>query len=56
MRIAVSTEIDGLIRHAVEAVAHARREGGNQLTDGFGTPRKGTRGTQPPIVLQKNLQ
>lgn len=30
MRITVSTEIDALIEHATEAVAHAKREGGNQ--------------------------
>jgi diguanylate cyclase (GGDEF)-like protein len=30
MRIGVSTEMDALIEHAVEAVAHAKREGGNQ--------------------------
>jgi two-component system chemotaxis response regulator CheY len=30
MRITVSTEIDTLIEHAAEAVAHAKREGGNQ--------------------------
>ena len=30
MRISVSTEIEGLIQNAVEAVAHAKREGGNQ--------------------------
>ena len=30
MRIGVSTEVDSLIQHAVEAVAHAKREGGNQ--------------------------
>jgi two-component system, cell cycle response regulator len=29
-RITVSTEIDALIQHAREAVAHAKREGGNQ--------------------------
>jgi GGDEF domain-containing protein len=31
MRISVSTEVEGLIQHAIEAVAHAKREGGNQL-------------------------
>jgi two-component system chemotaxis response regulator CheY len=31
IRISASTEIDMLIRHAQEAVSHARREGGNQL-------------------------
>ena len=30
MRIGVSTEIDALIQNAMEAVAHAKREGGNQ--------------------------
>jgi two-component system chemotaxis response regulator CheY len=30
MRISVSTEVDALIQHAIEAVAHAKREGGNQ--------------------------
>ena len=30
MRITVATEIDGMIGQAVEAVAHAKREGGNQ--------------------------
>jgi two-component system chemotaxis response regulator CheY len=30
LRITVSTEVDSLIQHAVEAVAHAKREGGNQ--------------------------
>ena len=30
VRITVSTEVDGLIQQAVEAVAHAKREGGNQ--------------------------
>lgn len=30
VRISVSTEIDSLIQHAVEAVAHAKREGGNR--------------------------
>ena len=30
IRITVSTEIDALIQHAREAVAHAKREGGNQ--------------------------
>ena len=30
VRIGVSTEIGALIEHAVEAVAHAKREGGNQ--------------------------
>jgi two-component system cell cycle response regulator len=30
MRITVSTEIDALIQQAVEAVAHAKRDGGNQ--------------------------
>jgi two-component system cell cycle response regulator len=29
-RITVATEIDALIQHAMEAVAHAKREGGNQ--------------------------
>ncbi|HET6596376.1 MAG TPA: diguanylate cyclase [Anaerolineales bacterium] len=30
LRISVSTEIEMLIQHAMEAVAHAKREGGNQ--------------------------
>ena len=30
-RITVSTEIESLIQHATEAVAHAKQEGGNQL-------------------------
>ena len=30
IRITVSTEIEALIQHALEAVAHAKREGGNQ--------------------------
>jgi two-component system cell cycle response regulator len=30
VRITVSTEVDTLIQHAIEAVAHAKREGGNQ--------------------------
>ena len=30
IRITVSTEIDALIEHATQAVAHAKREGGNQ--------------------------
>ena len=30
VRITVSTEVDALIQHAREAVAHAKREGGNQ--------------------------
>lgn len=30
LRITVSTEIEALIQHALEAVAHAKREGGNQ--------------------------
>ena len=29
-RITVSTEIEALIQHAIEAVAHAKRDGGNQ--------------------------
>jgi len=31
LRITVSTEIEALIQHAAEAVAHAKREGGNRL-------------------------
>ena len=31
IRVTVSTELDMLIQHATEAVAHARREGGNQV-------------------------
>jgi two-component system chemotaxis response regulator CheY len=30
IRITVSTEVESLIQHAIEAVAHAKREGGNQ--------------------------
>jgi two-component system chemotaxis response regulator CheY len=30
MRITVSTEIEGLIQHAIESVAHAKADGGNQ--------------------------
>ena len=30
VRISVSTEIEALIQQAIEAVAHAKREGGNQ--------------------------
>jgi GGDEF domain-containing protein len=30
MRISVATEVATLIQHAIEAVAHAKRDGGNQ--------------------------
>jgi hypothetical protein len=30
VRITVSTEMEGLVQNAIEAVAHAKREGGNQ--------------------------